>query len=196
MTIGIIILAAGASQRMGRPKQTLALESGKSMLQTTVETALATKLRPVIVVVGANKAEVVPELAGYSVTIVDNAYWQEGMATSIKVGLAGLYMTEPKLDGVLMLVCDQPYLTATLLEHMVTTFQESGKKAVACRYKKQWGVPVLIGRELLAELIEIKGDQGAKPMLQKHKAEVAFVDFDRGIIDLDTPEDYEAFLVE
>ncbi len=196
MIVGIIILAAGASQRMGRPKQTLALDTGKSMLQTTVETALATQLRPVIVVVGANKAEVVPELTGYPVTIVDNAFWQEGMATSIKVGLAGLYMTEPKLDGVLMLVCDQPYLTTALLEQMVTTFQESGKKAVACRYKKQWGVPVLIGRELLAELIEIKGDQGAKPMLQKNKSEVAFVDFDRGIIDLDTPKDYEAFLGE
>jgi molybdenum cofactor cytidylyltransferase len=196
MTIGIIILAAGASQRMGRPKQTLALDAGKSMLQTTVETALATKLRPVIVVVGANKAEVVPELAGYPVTIVDNAFWQEGMATSIKVGLAGLYMTEPKLDGVLMLVCDQPYLTTALLEQMVATFQESGKKAVACRYKKQWGVPVLIGRELLAELTQLTGDHGAKPLLEKHRLEVAFVAFDQGVIDLDTPEDYEAFLAE
>ena len=139
MTIGIIILAAGASQRMGRPKQTLALNAEKSMLQFTVETALATKLRPVIVVVGANKAEVVPELAGYPVTIVDNAFWQEGMASSIRVGLAGLYMTEPKLDGVLMLVCDQPYLTTALLEQMVATFQELGKKAVACRYKKTVG---------------------------------------------------------
>ncbi|GHB73681.1 nucleotidyltransferase family protein [Persicitalea jodogahamensis] len=194
MTIGIIILAAGASQRMGLPKQTLEIQKGKSLLLKTVETALATPLRPVIVVVGANKAEVVPELDGQPVTIIDNAFWQEGMATSVKIGLAGLFMTEPKLDGVLMLVCDQPYLTTPLLEQMVATFEQSGKKAVACRYKKQWGVPVLVGRDLLAELTQITGDQGAKPLLKKHLADVAFVDFEQGIVDLDTPEDYAAYL--
>lgn len=194
MTIGIIILAAGASQRMGQPKQTLEIEKGKSLLLKTVEIALATSQRPVIVVVGANKPEVVPELAGQPVTIVDNAFWQEGMATSVKIGLAGLFMTEPKLDGVLMLVCDQPYLTTALLTQMVATFEESGKKAVACRYKKQWGVPVLIGRELLAELTQITGAHGAKPLLEKHLEEVAFVDFEKGVIDLDTPEDYAAYL--
>ncbi len=179
MNIGIILLAAGASQRMGRPKQTLVLEEGKSMLLKTVETALATSLRPVVVVVGANKGEIVPELKGQPVTIVDNAFWQEGMASSVKIGLAGLFMTQPKLDGVLMLVCDQPYVTADLLEQMVRTYEESGKKAVACRYQKQWGVPVLIGRELLAELTHLTGDQGAKPLLKKHIKEVAFVDFEQ-----------------
>jgi molybdenum cofactor cytidylyltransferase len=193
MNIGIIILAAGASQRMGRPKQTLVLEEGVSLLRKTVDTALATSLRPVIVVVGANKAEVVPELKGLPVTIVDNAFWKEGMSTSVRVGLAGLFMTQPKLDGVLMLVCDQPYLTAALLEEMVHTYQESGKKAVACRYQKQWGVPVLVGRDLLAELTHLTGDQGAKPLLKKHMKEVAFVDFDQGIVDIDTPEDVEKF---
>ncbi len=193
MTIGIIILAAGASRRMGKPKQTLPMQEGKNLLQQTVETALATAQRPVIVVVGANKAEVVPELTGLPVTIVDNAFWEEGMATSIKIGLAGLFMTEPRLDGVLMLVCDQPYLTTGLLKQMVATYEESGKKAVACRYAKSWGVPVLIGRELLAELTTITGDHGAKPFLKAHREDVAFVDFPKGIVDLDTPEDYDTF---
>jgi len=194
MNIGIVILAAGASQRMGRPKQTLVLEDGVSLLRKTVDTALATSLRPVIVVVGANKPEVVPELKGLPVTIVDNAFWKEGMSTSVRVGLAGLFMTQPKLDGVLMLVCDQPYLTASLLEQMVHTYQDSGKKAVACRYQKQWGVPVLVGRDLLAELTHLTGEQGAKPLLKKHMKDVAFVDFDKGIVDIDTPEDVEKFL--
>jgi molybdenum cofactor cytidylyltransferase len=193
MNIGIVILAAGASQRMGRPKQTLVLEEGVSLLRKTVDTALATSLRPVIVVVGANKPEVVPELKGLPVTIVDNAFWKEGMSTSVRVGLAGLFMTQPKLDGVLMLVCDQPYLTPALLEQMVHTYQESGKKAVACRYQKQWGVPVLVGRDLLAELTHLTGEQGAKPLLKKHMKDVAFVDFDQGIVDLDTPEDVERY---
>lgn len=194
MTIGIIILAAGASRRMGTPKQTLQVEKGKGLLIKTIETALATSLQPVIVVVGANKTKVVPELAGLPVTIVDNAFWAEGMATSIKIGLAGLFMTEPKLDGVLMLVCDQPYLTTKILEEMVVTYGESGKKAVACRYEKSWGVPVLIGRELLGEIIEIEGDHGAKSFLKNHREDVAFVDFPKGNIDLDTPEEYATFL--
>ena len=193
MNIGVIVLAAGASQRMGRPKQALVLEDGRSLLQRTVETALATSLRPVVVVVGANKAEVVPELKGQPVTIIDNSFWEEGMASSVKMGLAGLYMTNPKLDGVLILVCDQPYLTPQILDDMVATCKESDKKAVACRYGEQWGVPVLVGRELLPELMELSGEQGAKPMLKKHLDDVAFVKFTMGIIDLDTPKDIESY---
>jgi molybdenum cofactor cytidylyltransferase len=193
MKIGVIVLAAGASQRMGRPKQSLVLEDGRSLLQTTVETALATTLRPVVVVVGANKGEVVPELKGQPVTIIDNSFWEEGMASSVKMGLAGLYITDPKLDGVLILVCDQPYLTPELLDAMVAKYKDSGKKAVACRYQDQWGVPVLIGRELLTELMDLTGEQGAKPMLKKHKEDLAFVKFDKGIIDLDTPMDFEKY---
>ncbi|WP_247235465.1 NTP transferase domain-containing protein [Telluribacter sp. SYSU D00476] len=190
MPIGIIILAAGASQRMGTPKQALPIEDGKSLIQKTVETALATDLRPVVVVVGANKKEVVPELAGQPVTIIDNTLWQEGMASSVRMGLAGAYLTERKLEAVLMLVCDQPYVTSSLLNHMVVTLKESGKKAVVCRYGESWGVPVLIGSQLFEEMTHLKGEQGAKPLLEKHLNEVAFVDFDQGNIDIDTPDDY------
>lgn len=193
MNIGIIILAAGESTRMGTPKQAIPMADGKSLLQSTVEVALATPLRPIVVVVGANKAEVVPELKGLPVTIVDNAFWQEGMATSVKVGLAGLFMMEPRLGGILMLVCDQPHITPGLLEEMMDVFLKSNAKAVACRYDESWGVPVLIGRELLAELTELTGDQGAKPLLKKYIQEVVFVDFEKGNIDLDTPEDVEKF---
>ncbi|TDB61848.1 nucleotidyltransferase family protein [Arundinibacter roseus] len=193
MALGIVILAAGESSRMGKPKQILPLESGKSLLQHTVETALATSLRPVVVVVGANKAEVVPELKNLPITIVDNAFWKEGMSTSVRIGLAGLYMTESNLSGALILVCDQPYITAGLLTQMVAVWEETGKKAVACRYKEQWGVPVLVGRELLPELLALSGDQGAKPVLKKYLDDVAFVNFDEGIIDLDTPEEYQTY---
>ncbi|GAB3166135.1 nucleotidyltransferase family protein [Telluribacter humicola] len=196
MPIGIIILAAGASQRMGTPKQALPIENGKSFLQKTVETALATDLRPVVVVVGANKKEVVPELEGLPVTIIDNTLWQEGMASSVRMGLVGAYLTDRNLQAVLMLVCDQPYITPSLLEHMVVTLNESGKKAVVCRYGESWGVPVLIGNQLFEEMTHLKGEQGAKPLLEKHINEVAFVNFDQGDIDIDTPDDYRQFRPE
>ena len=193
MPIGIIILAAGASQRMGTPKQTLLLENDKSMLRHTAEVALATNHRPVVVVVGANKKDVVPELKDLPLTIVDNPKWQEGMASSVKMGLAATYMTERNLEAVFMLVCDQPYVTAALLEQMLVIYHESGKKAVACRYGDAWGVPVLLGPSLFSELTYLEGDQGAKPLLKKYLDDVAWVAFDQGSIDLDTPEDYQRF---
>jgi molybdenum cofactor cytidylyltransferase len=197
MQTAIIILAAGASQRMGTAKQALLIEGGKTMLRKTAETALATSCRPVVVVVGANKKEVVPELKDLPVTIIDNQFWQEGMASSVRMGLAAAYMTEKNIDAALMLVCDQPYLTPSLLEQMVVTLQESGQKAVACRYgKDSWGVPVLVGKELFAEMLSLKGEQGAKPLLQKQLENVAFVDFDLGAIDIDTPDDYQRLLTK
>ncbi|GAB2788845.1 hypothetical protein GCM10027275_37210 [Rhabdobacter roseus] len=193
MSIGIIILAAGASQRMGTPKQTLPIENEKSLLRHTAETALATACRPVVVVVGANKQVVVPELKGLPLTIVDNPKWQEGMASSVKMGLAATYMTERDLEAVLLLVCDQPFVTPGLLEQMLVTYRESGKKAVVCRYGEAWGVPALLGSALFGELTYLQGDQGAKAVLQKHKQEIAWVAFDQGAIDLDTPEDYRRY---
>ncbi|HEV7350141.1 nucleotidyltransferase family protein [Telluribacter sp.] len=196
MQTAIIILAAGASQRMGTPKQVLKIEEGKSLLRKMAETALKTTMRPVVVVVGANKKEVVPELSGLGVTIIDNPMWQEGMSSSVRMGLAGAYLMDKQLEAVLMLVCDQPYVTAPLLEHMLVTLKESGKKAVACRYGESWGVPVLIGSQLFEALTHLKGEQGAKPLLAERMDDVAFVEFDQGEIDIDTPDDYRRFLAE
>lgn len=194
MTIPIVVLAAGTSRRMGTTKQVLPAQDGNTLLQNAISVALATEMSPVVVVVGADKANVVPTLVGLPVTIVDNANWASGMASSVKVGLAAAYMMAPAMEGALFLVCDQPYITAALLNEMRRHYIEKRPKAVVCRYGTSWGVPVLVGSSLLADLTRIEGDQGAKPLLKKHVEDVVFLDFDLGAIDIDTPAEYQYFV--
>jgi molybdenum cofactor cytidylyltransferase len=188
--IGIIILAAGESKRMGTPKQLLDI-SGISLLRRTVSVALATDLDPVVLVVGANKPQIVPEIADLRLTIIDNSMWRTGMASSVKMGMAALWMNNKNIDAVLMLVCDQPFLTVEVLNRLIAQYQQKKPPIVACQYAGQVGVPAVFDRTIFEELLNLTGDKGAKPILMNHLDEVHLIDFEDGIIDLDTPEDYE-----
>lgn len=190
--IGIIILAAGESKRMGSPKQLLAIE-GKSLIKHTAEIALATDCYPVVLVIGAHKPQIAPEIVDLPLTIIDNPTWHEGMASSVRMGLVGMYMTYKDIDAVLILVCDQPHLSLALLEKMVAVHQTKEAPIVACKYAGQVGVPVLFSRKYFEELLDLKGEKGAKSVLMSHLDEAHVVIFEDGAIDLDTPEDYERF---
>ncbi len=191
--IGIIILAAGESKRMGSPKQLLEVE-GKSLIHHTAEIALATDCYPIVLVIGANKAQIAPEIIDLPLTVIDNPMWHEGMASSVKMGLAGIYMTFKNIEAVIMLVCDQPYISVSLLERMIKIYQTKSPRIVACRYGDQIGVPALFDRSLFDELLNLKGDKGAKPVLMNHLDETHLLTFEAGNIDLDTPEEYKRFL--
>lgn len=191
--IGIIILAAGESKRMGSPKQLLDIE-GKSLIRRTAEVALATDCYPVVLVIGANKAQIAPKIIDLPLTVIDNPKWHEGMASSVKMGLVGLYMTYKDVEAVIMLVCDQPYLSVSLLERMVETYRTKKAPIVACKYGEQVGVPALFDRKLFEELLNLTGDKGAKPVLMNHLDETYLITFEAGSIDLDTLEDYQNYL--
>lgn len=190
--IGIILLAAGESKRMGSPKQLLDID-GKSLLRRTAEVALATDCYPVVMVIGANKAQIAPEIIDLPLTVIDNPMWHEGMSSSVKMGMAGLYMTYKDVEAVLMLVCDQPYVSVSLLERMIEVYRAKKPPIVACKYGEEIGVPALFDRKLFDELLTLSGDKGAKPIVMNHLDEAYLVTFEAGSIDLDTPEDYEAF---
>lgn len=191
--IGIIILAAGESKRMGSPKQLLQIE-GKSLIHRTAEIALATDCYPVVMVIGANKPQIAPEIVDLPLTIIDNPMWHEGMSSSVKMGLAGVYMTYKEIEAVIILVCDQPYLSVSLLERMVEIYTTKKPRLIACRYGEELGVPALFDRTLFEELLDLRGDKGAKPVLMKHLDEAHILQFEAGSIDLDTPDEYQAFL--
>ncbi|WP_428661573.1 nucleotidyltransferase family protein [Runella sp.] len=190
--IGIILLAAGESKRMGSPKQLLDID-GKSLLRRTAEVALATECYPVVMVIGANKARIAPEIINLPLTVIDNPMWPEGMSSSVKMGMAGLYMTYKDVDAVIMLVCDQPYISVSLLERMIEMYEAKKPLIVACKYGDQVGVPALFDRRLFDELLSLTGDKGAKPVIMNHLDETHLLTFEAGSVDLDTPEDYEAF---
>ncbi|WP_460638238.1 nucleotidyltransferase family protein [Larkinella harenae] len=194
MNIAIIILAAGASSRLDhQPKQLIEWE-GRTLLRRVVDSALSTPFRPVVVVVGAHKGQVVPQLDGLPVTIIDNQHWQQGLATSVKTGLAAVYLTQKEIDAVLFLLTDQPHVDRGLLQQLVHVYEESGKGIVAASYAGSLGVPALFDRKYIHELLSLDGDAGAKKVIKNHPEDCAEVPFESGNIDLDTRQDVERFL--
>ncbi|MDB5242110.1 MAG: 4-diphosphocytidyl-2C-methyl-D-erythritol synthase [Spirosoma sp.] len=189
----MIILAAGDSSRMGgEPKQLLAYK-GQSLMRRVTETALALKRGPVVVVLGANREQIVPELAGLPITLVDNPSWPTGQASSLKTGLAALYLTHKDIDAVLVLHTDQPMVSVGLLIHMLEVGQDNGTGIVACRYDTQVSVPALFSRDYIAELLQLEGDKGVKWVIVKHRDDLTEVPFEAGAIDLDSKRDVDLF---
>lgn len=187
--IGVVVLAAGASRRLPGPKQMLRFR-GTTLLRHAAQTAVAAGAGPVVVVLGAAAAarQLRFELVDLDVRIVENARWKEGMSSSIRAGLDALEQVEAT-DAVLIMTCDQPHVTAKLLEQMIAAYRETRPVAVACAYAGTVGVPALLGRALFAELRALEHDQGAKRILERHLPEVARIPFEQGAVDIDTPED-------
>ncbi len=185
---GIIILAAGSSSRLGRPKQNLIYE-GQTLLQRAIKAALATGCHPVIVVLGGNTEAIKPTIADTPVTIIYNDDWQEGMSSSIRVGINELKKSEIKMDSVILMLCDQPYVDAKLLLQLIP--KDKSKAIVACAYSGTIGPPVFFDGFYFPELLLLNGKEGAKKLLVKYADRVATVPFPQGSIDIDTIEDYE-----
>lgn len=193
LKLATIILAAGDSSRMGgEPKQLLTYK-GQSLIRRVTENALALQRGPVVVVLGANRERIVPELAGLPITLIDNPAWSTGQAGSLKIGLAASYITHKDIDSVLVLHTDQPLVSLGLLLHMLEVGKDEQKGIVACRYDSQVSVPALFGRDYITELLTLEGDKGVKWVIGKHRADCAEVLFEAGAIDLDSRRDVELF---
>ncbi|MGR3809288.1 nucleotidyltransferase family protein [Jiulongibacter sp. NS-SX5] len=193
MNVGIIILAAGEAKRMGVPKQLLDV-NGKSMLQNVIDSALESSCYPVTIVLGAHKAQVVPALKDQPVNLVDNAQWQTGMASSIKMGMVGSYMLKKDLDAVIISTSDMPEISSSILKELIRAAEDKDHAIISSSYGKVKGVPALFKRSVFEELISLKGDEGARQIFQKYKDDMATISFDGGSTDLDTKEQYIAYL--
>jgi molybdenum cofactor cytidylyltransferase len=180
-----IILAAGESSRLGQPKQNL-LFNGQTLLQHAVNSAQRSKCKPVIVVLGANADAIMPPA---KTTLLYNKDWKEGMASSIRVAINEVNKHH-SIDKVIILLCDQPFVSAALLDSMIDKQTETGKTIVACTYNGIIGVPVLFERSLFGELLLLQGNEGAKKVLKDHIPGIASIPFEQGGTDIDTPADY------
>lgn len=192
---GILLLAAGASTRMGQAKQLLRI-AGESLIQRAVKTALSTPFRPVVVVLGANREQIEPELVGSEVLKVFNPDWATGMGSSIATGLDFLLQRQPSIQQVLILVGDQPLLQTDTLAALVELQSQTQAPLVVSRYTDTLGVPALFTCFLFAELTALHGAQGAKALIQKYRNQAAALDFPEGALDLDTPEEWATFLTK
>lgn len=194
MNTAIIILAAGASSRMGAPKQLL-LVDGKTLIKRICETAMDTPCHPIVTVLGANRNLIRQETERMPITVIDNPQWENGMSSSIKMGLAGAYMTEKAIEAAIFLTVDMPYVSAELINKMIEKADSDEKiEIVACKYDSQMGIPVLFKRSLFTDLLELTGDEGAKKVVIKNKDKTAFIDFPEGKLDLDTIDEYRNFV--
>lgn len=187
--IGIVILAAGASNRLGKPKQALVFQ-GETLLKRAVQTALASDCRPVIVVLGANAEILKPEIEEFEVEIVENFDWRDGIGISIQTGLKKLLEICPDASGAVLTVCDQPFVSADLILRLTKTFRATDAPIVACAYKNTIGVPALFSPRFFSELIALKADNGAKKIIYEHLENVIEISFEAGATDVDTEQDY------
>ena len=185
----LIILAAGQSSRMGQPKQNL-LFNGQTLLQGAVKSGQESECVAIMVVLGANSDEITP-IPG--TTTLYNKDWEEGMASSIRRAMVEVNY-DPLVDNVIIMLCDQPFVSAELLNTLIDKQAKTSKPIVACTYSGTTGAPVLFARSLFAELLLLQGREGAKKILQAHPNEIVTVPFGQGSIDIDTPGDYEKLL--
>ena len=193
MDIGIIVLAAGASSRMGRSKQLLEIE-GEPLLCRCVKVAMEVNPNNIVVILGANEKPHREILEKLPVQIVSNYYWKTGMGSSIKTGLNYLLQSGAELDAVILMVCDQPALTSGHLFKLIQKFEGKHGSIIASSFDNASGVPALFGRSFFSNLLLLSDEQGAKKIIQQFPRQVETVDFSKGSIDLDTEEDYQNFL--
>jgi molybdenum cofactor cytidylyltransferase len=191
LRFGAVILAAGASTRMGTPKQLLELD-GQPLLVRAVDAALASEAWPVVVVVGANAEAIRPLLACRPILLAENAAWAEGMASSIRAGVATLRQFSRALDGAVIALCDQPAFSADTIAQLVAAQQATGRSIVAARYGGRQGAPALFLREHFPTLAALTGEEGARALLNDDPTRVAAVELPALALDLDTPADFAA----
>jgi molybdenum cofactor cytidylyltransferase len=178
---------------MGQPKQLLPL-GGRPLVVRTVEALLATEIWPVVVVVGAHHDRVRPVLARLPVLVAENPAWAEGLASSIRTGIATLREFSRELDGALVTLCDQPAFSAEVVARLMAARQDSGRSIAAARYGGRLGVPALFGREHFATLGALTGETGARDFLNQDPDRVTAVELPALAADLDTPDEYRAAL--
>lgn len=190
-TCGIVILAGGASTRLGKPKQLLQYH-GKTLLNHAVNEAINAKADAVVVILGKNADLFEGEIDKEEVLVVINKDWVEGMASSVRLGLDTLLKIKPYIDAVIFMVCDQPHISSSVLNELITKQQKTTKQIVTCNYGESIGPPALFHKKYFRELAKLNGDVGARNIIEQNIHDVATISFPDGKIDIDTEEDYEA----
>ncbi len=189
--IAIVILAAGASRRMGVPKQLLR-HRGRTLLRHAVDAALGSTCRPVVIVLGANAEAIQPEVEGLPVQIVQNPRWADGLSSSIHAGIEALASAAGSPEAVVLSLCDQPLVCSDDIEALVTAYRSTKRPIVASQYAETLGVPALFAQPVLPELLSLAGDAGAKQVIQRNLPTVWPVPCPHAAFDLDSLEDYDA----
>ncbi len=199
-----IILAAGSSSRMGGGRHKLLLPlHDRPVLAHVLDAVLASQARPVVLLLGHQAEQVRAQIASYAthpdLSIIENIDYLQGMSTSMRLGIQTLqsygYMksTESEIDSALVLLGDQPLITAQDIDILISTYRTTGKRIVAPTYEGKRGNPILFDASLFPELLKVTGDEGGRSVLERHRDEIATVEMGNPLanIDVDTWDAYQ-----
>jgi molybdenum cofactor cytidylyltransferase len=192
--LGAVILAAGAATRMGSIKQLLPY-GGQTLVENAITQAQRAEFSPVVVVLGAKADEVGLAVARTSAQTVLNQNWESGMGSSIKAGLERVLALTPDVDGLAILLADQPLVVADQLRKMAQALETGTSAIVAASYAGTSGVPAIFRRSVFARLQQLPDEAGARALLRGGADvghEVGHYVLPEGAIDIDTPADYAA----
>ncbi len=189
--LGVVLLAAGGSSRMGRPKQLLRIED-EALVTRMARRLIELEPASVLVVTGSASQAVNDQLSGLPVQVVHNPRWEEGMAGSLAVGVKNL---PAEIDGVLIMLCDQWRVGREDLQELVQVWNADISQITAACWdddgRQVIGPPAIFPRALFEELTSLKGDRGARAVIEKHRERASFVAMESAFFDLDEPADLE-----
>lgn len=186
----VAVLAAGASSRLGSPKQLVHI-GGLSLIRRAVGAAVESRVGPVFVALGAHRDVVEPELHDLPARLLINDDWSEGIASSIRLAVCAAQSIA--VPALLLMLCDQPGVDAALLSRIVAAHTSPQRaRIVATRYADTLGVPALFDRSLFDELLTLRGDEGARSIIRRRAADAVAIDPPAALADIDTPADRAA----
>ena len=190
------ILAAGTSSRLGQPKQLLEI-GGQTLIYRVARAALDAEVARVFIIVADDERadSIAAQVRDLPVEIVVNSQWREGMASSVRCTVHAALDAKVASDhsieasALLLTPCDLPRLSAAHLRALIEKYQNAEAPLVASRYQETLGAPLIIARELWPELLELRGDVGARRVIMRHDA--SFIEWPDGALDVDTRADWE-----
>ena len=188
-TLGGLILAAGKSQRMGKPK--LLLEFfGRTFLEHVYEEAIQSALSEVRIVIGHDSERIQSRFPNLKDKMLINPHYDQGQLSSIQCGLR--HFRQNKIDGVMVFLIDHPFVNRTLIDKLIKRYNKCGCSIVIPSYRRRRGHPIIFAESLFDELLNAPADRGAVSVVRRHEREILHVEVDNPgvLIDIDTPEDY------
>jgi len=188
--IGVVILAAGSSSRLGYAKQLVEFK-GKSLLQHAIDVSGLLDFDSKVLVLGARKDKIESEIDIKEFEVEMNENWEEGMSTSIRKGVLRSQELENELDHIVILLSDQPFVSKVRIEELIQVQLDKNSQATYSEYAGDIGVPAIFSAEVFHDLKELKGDQGAKKLIHDQNLDFEIVKFEMGNFDVDTAEDVE-----
>jgi len=189
--IEVLIMAAGASRRLGQPKQLVEYQ-GQTLIRRISKEAIDADIGNVTIVTGYDHVTIESEIRDLHVDVYYNEEWEEGLGASIRNGLKHILKEKPDTNAILLTMVDQPYVDGTHLKKLAKAYDPSRPMIIASAYSSTFGVPVLFDSHYFDLMKELIGDEGGKKVFVKYLRNIVEIPFIEGAIDIDEKEDLKS----